>query len=89
MIEAEEKLSHYLIKAEEDPYSEAILQVAQIRMDMIVEQLKSANAINLQPTQLMHYVGQLFALQQIVLLPLQAKEHLDSLPNEEEVKGSA
>jgi uncharacterized Rmd1/YagE family protein len=84
MLIEEQQFAHYLAKAEEDPYSQAIMDIAKVRIKMITDELQSKNTLKMKETTIYHLLGQLFALNEILELPKMAQEHLDSLPEEEE-----
>jgi len=83
MLVEEEKLAHYLAKAQEDPYSSAILEIVDKRIEAVQQILSSKAALNFEATQVFHYLGQLQAYQGIRDLPIHALEYLDALPEEE------
>ena len=80
----EQELANYLAKAEEDPFSQALLDIAKLRIRMITDELKSQTTIQMKETTIYHLLGQLYALHGMVERPREAKEYLDSLPEEEE-----
>jgi hypothetical protein len=84
MIEAEEKNAHYLAKAREDPYSLAILEVAKVRLEDIIEKFKLMNVTKMGDNELNHLMGQLFAFNLICNLPEEAQKFQDTLPKEPE-----
>jgi len=86
MTEAEERLAHYLAKAEEDPYSQAIIEVAKEGIKVIQSNLMHVQAHQVSTETLYHWLGQLHALERIRSLPEVAKEHLASLPGEQDMK---
>jgi hypothetical protein len=86
MLREEEQDAHYLSKAREDPYSLALLNIVNIRIQMIRDQLESRIAINLTESQVFHLLGQLYALKGMKDLPEEAQTYLDELP-EAEVEG--
>jgi hypothetical protein len=70
--------ANFLAKITEDPYSEAMMEVIKTRERMLIDQIHRLN-IKLEPHQLYHLEGQLFALREVIKVPDLAREELEGL----------
>jgi hypothetical protein len=68
----------FLAKLTDDPYSEALMSVIKIRVDMVEEQIHRLG-FKLEPHQIYHLEGQLFALKEIIKIPELAADELEAL----------
>lgn len=71
----------FLAKILEDPYSEALMQVIKLRIELL-EDLIHHKSYGITSNNLYHLLGQLFALKEVVRIPELAREELDALPDE-------
>lgn len=68
----------FLAKILEDPYSEALMSVVKIRIEMLEDAIHQ-KAYALTPHNTYYLLGQLFALKEVVRIPELAREELDAL----------
>lgn len=77
-IELIRENASFLAKLLEDPYSESLINVIKLRVQML-EDLIHNKAYALESHNTYHLLGQLFALKEVLKIPDLAREELEAL----------
>lgn len=77
----QEEKAPFIAKAEQDPYSQAIMEVVE-ELASNIEQQIHFQALKLEPHQLYYLEGSLWAYKSILAMPEAAKKHLIELEEE-------